>query len=697
MRSSLHPALTLGLLLLSNPRVHGHGGTYRGPGDTNPPGGGGGGGGSGAPSTGPAEPGSLGTGPNGTGGPRGQTGSGLGTGIGDPFGLSTQLPGGVDLTQWTFWWEFNKDAYLQLKRATRAGLVTGGEDVFNTRTGVKINDSLRPTNAEVDSTIVPALLGALQGEGDNDIVTGCMMALAKIGDTRTETGASRIQQALTPFLRNQVQEISETAVIALGVLAAESAVPTLIDLLEDAASARALLDKREVAYRTRAYAAYGLALCGRQTARLELKQRIVEALFRTLESDRTSTRDVQVACVIALGLVPIDEAAAYEPADGSAERASASVPRIYRRGQIQALVQLLSDPKRADIARAHVPLAVARLCQDLTRERFEAMKQELAPRLMQLTTKEAHEKPLVVQSAIYALGLFGDDDGDALDQAIRETLTEAVSSRMDEQARYFSRIALAYAATRRGVGPLAGSGTDDVVEHFTVELAKAARGNLDCWNAIGAGVLGRRLMERGEPSTQLGAALRAKLDASTEAPKIGAVSIALGILGEGDASRALQKRLETNDDEAKGYVCIALGLLQAVDAKPRIDAIVEGARYKPEVLKQSAIALGLLGDKSVGRRLAGMLEESRTLATRAALVQALGLIGDRDSVAPLVALLQDKQKPGIARGFAAAALGTIADRNMLPWNSAIAVDLNYRASTETLNKADAGTGVLNIL
>ncbi|TAJ21474.1 MAG: hypothetical protein EPO68_04660 [Planctomycetota bacterium] len=676
---------------------HGHGGTYRGPGDTIPPGGAGTGGGAGTP-TGPTNPGSLGTGTTGSGTAGTPGGSGDPTRSGDPFGdPRTTMPGGVDLTQWTFWWEFNKDAYLQLKRATRAGLVSGGEDVFNPRAGVKVNDTLRPTDAVITQSIVPALLAALRGEDNNDIATGCMMALAKIGDTRSETGESPIQQAITPFLRSRVQEISETAVIALGMLAAESAVPTLIDLLEDTPAGRELIEKREVDYRTRAYAAYGLALCGRQIASLEIQRQIVEALFRTIESDRTSTRDVQVACIIALGLVPIDEAAAYEPAEGSAERAKGEVPRTFRRGQVQALARLLDDPRRQDIARAHVPVALARLCKDLKHERFQALKSEIAPRLLALLTKEAREKPLVVQSAVYALGLFADDDADALDASIRRTLIDATDSRMDDQARYFSRIALAYAASTRGDGAQPGAGVEEVLGHFTAQLAKSAKANLDSWNSIGAGVLGRRLAERGEPAAELGEALRAKFEKTTEPKEIGALAIALGILGESESGRALAKRLKTGDDEALGYVCIALGMLQSTEAKPQIDAIVERSRYKADVLKQSAIALGLLGDKSVGQRIVAMLDESRTLAARAALVQALGLIGDRESVPPLVELLGDRSKPAIARGFAAAALGTIADKSMLPWNNAIAVDINYRASTETLNKADAGTGVLNLL
>ena len=58
--------------------------------------------------------------------------------------------------------------------------------------------------------------------------------------------------------------------------------------------------------------------------------------------------------------------------------------------------------------------------------------------------------------------------------------------------------------------------------------------------------------------------------------------------------------------------------------------------------------------------------------------------------------VEDEDLTDRARGFAAVALGIVADKEPLPFNSKIAVDLNYRASTPTLN-AQVGAGILNIL
>ena len=92
-----------------------------------------------------------------------------------------------------------------------------------------------------------------------------------------------------------------------------------------------------------------------------------------------------------------------------------------------------------------------------------------------------------------------------------------------------------------------------------------------------------------------------------------------------------------------------------------------------------------------------MLSEAKGLATQAAISSALGFIGDQRSIDPLVEMLENKNVTPTARGFAAVALGIVADKEPLPWNSKIALDLNYRASTQTLVDAQAGTGILDIL
>jgi hypothetical protein len=58
-------------------------------------------------------------------------------------------------------------------------------------------------------------------------------------------------------------------------------------------------------------------------------------------------------------------------------------------------------------------------------------------------------------------------------------------------------------------------------------------------------------------------------------------------------------------------------------------------------------------------------------------------------------MLFDEGLTDISRAFAAVALGGVADKEMLPWNSKIGVNMNYRASVETLT--NQVSGILDIL
>jgi HEAT repeat protein len=109
------------------------------------------------------------------------------------------------------------------------------------------------------------------------------------------------------------------------------------------------------------------------------------------------------------------------------------------------------------------------------------------------------------------------------------------------------------------------------------------------------------------------------------------------------------------------------------------------------------VGLGILGDKRVVDDLLDMLEGASGLASQASIASALGFIGDARSVDPLIAMLADGEKTAMARGFAAAALGIVADKETLPWNAKISVGINYRANTPTLSSPSLGTGILELL
>jgi hypothetical protein len=168
-------------------------------------------------------------------------------------------PSSGDLTRWQLWWRGNQAPYVDLKNHVRSAGPASGNEGWFLGDGHKIErNDLAPTVDQVRGKVVPALLAILADERDNDLVTGAMIALAKIGDGGDARTGRDLEAALSAFLDAPSQEVRETAAVSLGILASPRAIPTLAHLLWDTDEGRDACGKKEVDYRTRAFAAYGL-------------------------------------------------------------------------------------------------------------------------------------------------------------------------------------------------------------------------------------------------------------------------------------------------------------------------------------------------------------------------------------------------------------------------------------------------------
>jgi HEAT repeat protein len=663
-----------------------HGGTYRGPGDTVPAGGGGGGGGGTAP-----------TGPGGASSPSGGTGGATGT-PSQP-GVPTGAPGGArptvatgptaeaDLTTWESWWGFNKAPYLDLRAAIHAGGSVTDADLFFQGPGATrlARDAYKPSPETVRTRIVPALLRALDSGKENDVVTGALVALARIGEARREDGTTKLGATIARYLGDPNQEIAETAALALGILADEASVPVLQALLRDTPEARRLVGRGEVPYRTRAFAAYGLGLVGNAAAEREVRREIVRTLMTFVDEPRASTRDVQVAALLGIGLVPIDVLPDELVGAGGDPTAS-------RQTQIRWVMRVLQDEHRPWIVRAHAPQVLGKLLPGCP----AAARDEVARVLLDVADERSKAEDEVRRGAVIALGTIGDCDLDAGDVRIREALLKTSQGR-DYQAGHWSLIALAQIAGRRGTGEQPGAGRRAIADRLLEALAHGRTADRP-WAGLAIGVMEHARTAAGEePAADARGALREALAKAGNPADLGALAIGAGIAGDREAAPLLRvKFAETSVSTARGYVAVAIGLVGARDAVGEIRAVVRGSRFDPDLLRESAIALGLLGDKDLVPELVGMLAEAKALSSQASIAAALGFIGDSRSVDPLVALLERQDVTPAARGFAAVALGLVADKEPLPWNAKISVDVNYRAATRTLT-GDGATGVLDIL
>lgn len=678
-----------GLIALLPETGRAHGGQYRGPSDVVPPspGGGRGTGGPAGPTTGgpagpgapapsgPTTPGAAGPATGGPAGPAGaraaQTGQ-RGVDIGD------------DLTKWEFWWEFNKDPYIRLKDAISAGGPETGSDDFylgSTRRS-EARDSLKPTEEQILGDILPALKKAIDSTKQRDINSSCMVAMAKVGKDHPDF---KLVDVFTPRLKENDQEIRETAALALGIaaIADNNEMELLSGLALDNEKGRAS-SGGAVNDRTRAFAVYGLGLVAHSKNNMKIKADAFATLKKLLDDESVSNRNIQVAVINSLGLLNID--ASTDEGKDLLGKTLETLEGFYlqKLGPGQQLIQ------------AHVPTAIAKLI---------GRNHEQAAHFKRLFLDDLSEKGKVKRSAndfgrscVLALGQLAlpydnKDDKDNPDNEISKALLETYQKHKDLQTRFFSILAL---------GQIGGEQNRTAMLKAFDSASKAQE---KPWVSLALGVYSfhkydKQKKDKGamEPDTEIASTLYSALRESKEPGLMSSLAVALGLAQATEAADHMVSLLLSNvaKEEMAGYLCIGLALMNHNRAITDIKGVVDQSTRRVDLLKQAAIALGKLGDKTVAEQLQKLMSDGEpNLAKLSAIASALGFIGDSRTIAPLKRMLFDDQLGDLSRAFAAVALGGVADKEPLPWNSKIGVNINYRASVETLT--NQSTGILDIL
>jgi len=678
-----------GLLALLPETGHAHGGQYRGPGDVVPPspGGGGGGGNSGGPS-GPTTGGPAGPSAPAPSGPTTGGGSGPTTGgPGAPGGGRGPTTGGRgvtiedDLTEWKFWWEFNKDPFIRLRDAVQAGgPQTGSDDFFlgSTRRN-EARDSLKPTDEQIQNEILPALKKAIDSTEQRDINSSCMVAMAKIGKNHQDF---RLIDVFKPRLRKPDQEIREVAALAIGIaaIAGEDEVNLLVDLALDQPKARDAAGG-SIDYRTRSFAIYGLGLLAHETSKTEIKAQAFAVMKQLLADDKVSDRNMKVAAINAIGILNVGTSTDQDKQ--LLEEALQSLEDYYMKG-LGAGEQLIQ---------AHCPTAIAKLI-GRDHPRADHFKQLFAADLQE-KGKVKRSSNDIARSCAMALGMLAKpyDDKDAKkcpDGVYSKLLLDTYHDHKDSQTRNFAVL---------GLGQIGGELNREVL---LKEFDKGGKNQEKPWCSLALGVYSFNKYEQQSNApleTTIGTTLLDALKQNKDPSLIGALAIGLGLSRATEAADLMRSMMVGNvaKEEMAGYLCIGLALMNDTRSQEDIRNVVAQSVRRDQLLQQAAIALGKLGDKRVAEDLQKMLaaEEGGNLAKLAAISSALGFIGDQRTIQPLKEMLFDSKLGELSRAFAAVALGGVADKESLPWNSKIGTNMNYRASVETLT--NRSTGILDIL
>lgn len=652
---------------------------WHGPGDTVPPpsAGGSGGGAPGPGSTGgPATPGPAGPGVPGPSAPGGSGGPST------PAG-GVQLP---DLSDWTWWWNYNKHGYLQLKHHILSDAVQTGSDEFYLGTGQTLSKTdYSVEDAALIESIGPALQRAVES-GSSRVQSDALLAIVKLHPVFEPEGKS-MTELISAHLTSSNQKTAESAVVALGLMGDVRNLRLLSDIAQDNAAGRKHMDRTEVPGRTRPLAALALGAMGPRLEMQDARRMIVSELALILNADELATPDLHVAAVTAFGLNPLPSAGGG--IDDS--KKSRFLPSANLESQVRYLMELFQEDDRHEAVRAHAPRALALLAQDAPKEVLDYVKEGL---LDELERRKRSDR-LVRYGIVEALGMVGDADDEVLDVHVREALHLAVA-KSDNNQRGLALIALALVSSRGGESsqPYAALLSE---RRYLIKQLAVGKSRLRPWTALAIGLQGHYASLAGKaPSNGAFTAVLESLRDTKSPADAGAYYIALGLLGDPRGFEILEERLEgTSDDDARGFAAVGLGLLGELRAVELLQAVVEESEVRHIPLHQASVGLALLGQKQAVEPLLESLAAAKSAEKKSHQLVVLGDIGDKRAVDAMVALLDSDDELEQARGYAATSLGIVCEQNGLPWTADFMNHLNYHATTETLITGK-GTGLLNL-
>lgn len=644
-------------------RAWGHGGQYKGPTDTVPPGLGGGG--DTTPPGNPGGPGTPGPGAPTTGGPRGPaTGGppvapgGQQGGIrGGSGGLTGKRSSGEGYERWEFWWEHNKDPFLELKaRLSKRGVTSasGGGLIGRTKPGEQLTAN-RPTPSEVRTVIVPALMEGLT-KIQADIADSAALAIGR--SVPAENADKPLIDALMKTLGHKEKSVREAATLALGVLGSPDSIDTLQKILNDAPEARKLTNHPEgVEPLVRAFAAASLGLLHAQNAVADLKNAVNDS--------KSTNLGVKGMAVLALGMMTEnhDDLIAF-------------------------LLGLMQDRSLNNYVRAQAPIALGRLNR-VTDAGSPAVRHVLIPKVLPIFQDDKTDNDLRRSLAICIGMVATTEESDA--PAI-EALMGAVANAKDDQTRHFSIMALAEIGAKDTEPAKHPEVHAKLKEFFLRELTSPKRITHQPYGALGFAVYARNPKLAPELKLEVSQKLQDAFNATTNPSYRGAMAIGLGLLDARNAAEDLWKTYEdSNDQPLKGYIAVSLGLMRDTTRAAALREEIKKKGLEQKFRLQLARALGLMSDAEALPDLIGYLKTAETLAEISSAAQAVGLIGDKSAVDPLLQIVKNESAQPMSRGFAEVALGILAEKTPLPWYIVFSVDANYRA------KVDALSEILDIL
>ena len=589
-----------------------------------------------------------------TNGGQGLAGKGLGGGsggesTGGPGGAVTPAPGGrgpatpggkknhgaTTFDRWESWWELNRDPYLLL-RTQADSRVKSGPQAFLTGVGRRVEAApwSRPTRDQLHDTIIPALKAGVHS-GEKRIADSAILALGKVTPT---LDAPLVADDLKGMLGSPHLSVRQAAILGLALLGDRSELPVLWGIMNDTTAGRKLTgSKGAVLDHDRAIAALALGFSQGGS--------MAPQLCRLIER----SKDVELVGSAVLSLGMMHDAA----------------------GQTVPFLSSLLENKRLDArVRAQIPISLARLGE---------ISQTSLPLLMRLVENEDEVRDVRI-SAVIAIGRLATADDDHLIQVVRKLIARS----HDAQLRHFA--IMTFGRIGASVRALATSDEagERVLRYLSAEISDP-RNRADLpWAVLAAGIAGYELSASSKERVRIAEQIITLMKRTNNPSHEGAMAIALGLLDLDAAGPHLQKRLqESHDTNLQGCVAVGLGLMRFRGAADELRALVTGEKTNAELRITVATDLGAMGDGIACGSLLDMLSDSPTFAETVSIARALGQIGDSQAVERLAALALDPTRKIEVRSYSCVALGLIAEKTSMPWNTPLSVDANYLVSLQS--------------
>ncbi len=610
-----------------------------------------------------------------------------------PHPLLDPMSGGVDeipvdITRWESWWGYNHDAYLDVRRQLAAFAASSDDNWIETE-----RRALQQAVASAFETVIQ------KGERTT-VLRQMIVTLARLAD---EDG---IDVVLAPFteqhLRGAFPELQESAVLAAGLTGDFDAIGLLRDVLMDNEEGRkATGSQGAIAIRLRSFAAYALGMLGQRVDSELVRRYVVHALLYALGEDSSVEREIRVACVLALGLVPAEPCRTPEEALDPARQ----IEEFHLCGGVvlEYLVALARERRADPWVRGHAAAALGRLTRAAgeglaeTEDHPAVLSRDQVVRALVDMLDDADGVIELEQGAALGLGLAADADSDAVDRAARKKLVERIR-RGEPMTQRFALVALGAVVGRPGDGDK-DEGWGENLPFFLRELARSRSGKLP-WTALALGVAGHgRLAHARAVPEEIALAIRSRLASEKDPVEAGGLALGLAVLRAEDArtKEALIKAFERIDDASfRTYAAIGLGFLGVHDAADALRASIAAEDASLEVVLAASVGLRLLGHRDVVGELVRRLKESKEPADEIAIVHTLAFLQDPSAGMPLLDLLADPKRDADVRASMAWCLGTLADSTAPDWTAVYANDLDYNHMTWTLSSPlGDGLGLLD--